>query len=104
MDPYINIVWIQDELDPCTKELWTWSYNWPFAIKQIGYGWILLLTYTLTQLIVLEVTIYVYGSKIIHCVITVSRHDLVDHKHKNGVATDLFCTGVIGHPGCMFLD
>ena len=31
-------------------------------------------------------------------VITVSRHDLDDHKHKNGVATDLFCIGVIGHP------
>ena len=37
-------------------------------------------------------------------VITVSRHDLDDHKHKNGIATDLFCTGVIGHPGHMFLD
>ena len=37
-------------------------------------------------------------------VITVSRHDLVDHKHKYGVATDLFCTGVIGHPGHMFLN
>ena len=37
-------------------------------------------------------------------VITVSRHDLDDHKYKNGVATDLFCTGVIGHPGCMFLN
>ena len=24
-------------------------------------------------------------------------------KIKNGVATDLFCTGVIGHPGSMFL-
>ena len=35
-------------------------------------------------------------------VITVSRHDLVEHKHKNGVATDLFCTGVIGHPRYMF--
>ena len=45
LDPYINIVWIQDELDPCTKELWIWSYNWPFAIKQIGYGWSLLLIY-----------------------------------------------------------
>ena len=22
----------------------------------------------------------------------------------NGVATDLFCTGVIDHPGCMFLN
>ena len=33
-------------------------------------------------------------------VITVSRHNLDDHKHKNGVATDLFCTGVIGHPRC----
>ena len=32
-------------------------------------------------------------------VITVSRHDLVDHKNKNGVATDLFYTGVIDHPG-----
>ena len=32
-------------------------------------------------------------------VITVSRHDLDDHKYNNGVATDLFCTGVIGHPG-----
>ena len=37
-------------------------------------------------------------------VVTVSRHDLDDHKHKNGVATDLFCTGVIGHPGSMFLN
>ena len=37
-------------------------------------------------------------------VITVSRHDLDDHKYKNGVATDLFCTGVIGHPGYMFLN
>ena len=36
-------------------------------------------------------------------VITVSRHDLDDHK-TNGVATDLFCTGVIGHPGHMFLN
>ena len=30
--------------------------------------------------------------------------DLDDHKNKNGVATDLFCTGVIGHPGSMFLN
>ena len=37
-------------------------------------------------------------------VITVSRHDLEDHKNKNGVATDLFCTGVIGHPRYMFLN
>ena len=37
-------------------------------------------------------------------VITVSRHDLDDHKHKNGAATDLFCTGVIGHPGYMYLS
>ena len=37
-------------------------------------------------------------------VITVSRHDLVDYQKSNGVATDLFCTGVIGHPGCMFLN
>ena len=35
-------------------------------------------------------------------VITVSRYDLDDHKNKNRVATDLFCTGVIGHPGYMF--
>ena len=35
-------------------------------------------------------------------VITVSRHDLEDHKNKNGVAIDLFCMGVIGHPGSMF--
>ena len=32
-------------------------------------------------------------------VITVSRYDLEDHRNKNGVATDLFYTGVIGHPG-----
>ena len=37
-------------------------------------------------------------------VITVSRHDLEDHKTKYGVATDLFSTGVIGHPGYMFLN
>ena len=37
-------------------------------------------------------------------VITVSRHDLEDHKTYNGVATDLFCTGVIGHPRSMFLN
>ena len=39
-------------------------------------------------------------------VITVSRHDLDDHqKYKwNGVATDLFCTGAIGHPRHMFLN
>ena len=35
-------------------------------------------------------------------VITVSCHDLDDHKHKNGVTIDLFCTGVIGHLGYMF--
>ena len=38
-------------------------------------------------------------SRRMEIVITVFRHDLEDHKHKNGVATDLFCTGVIGHPG-----
>ena len=38
-----------------------------------------------------------------HTVITVSRHDLDDHK-KYGVATDLFYSGVIGHPGHMFLN
>ena len=37
-------------------------------------------------------------------VITVSRHDLNGPKNKNGVAIDLFCTGVIGHPECMFLN
>ena len=38
-------------------------------------------------------------------VITVSRYDLVDYKNKmDGVATDLFCTGVIGHPGYVFLS
>ena len=63
-DFYIKIVWIQDELDPCTKELWIWNYNWLFAIKQIGYEWILLLTYTLDWSIVLKVTIYVYGISI----------------------------------------
>ena len=36
-------------------------------------------------------------------VITVSRHDLDNHK-TNGVATDLFCTGVIGHLEYMFLN
>ena len=35
-------------------------------------------------------------------VITVSHHDLVDHKNKYGVANDLFCTGVIGHPRHVF--
>ena len=37
-------------------------------------------------------------------VITVSRHDLKDHKNKNGIATDLFCTDVIGHPIGMVLN
>ena len=36
-------------------------------------------------------------------IITVSRYDSEDHKNKkNGVATDLFCTGVISHPRYMF--
>ena len=35
-------------------------------------------------------------------VITVSRYDLENHKNKNGVAIDLFCTGVIGPPGYIF--
>ena len=30
--------------------------------------------------------------------------DLDNHKKLNEVATDLFCTGVIGHPGSMFLN
>ena len=30
--------------------------------------------------------------------------DLDDHKNQNGVATDLFCTGVIGHPRHIFLS
>ena len=37
-------------------------------------------------------------------VITVSRYDLDDHTNKNGVATDIFCTGVIDHPEYMFLN
>ena len=37
-------------------------------------------------------------------VITGFRYDLDDHTNKNGVATDIFCTGVIGHPGYMFLN
>ena len=36
-------------------------------------------------------------------VITVSRSTWKITK-TNGVATDLFCTGVIGHPGHMFLN
>ena len=30
--------------------------------------------------------------------------DLDDHKYNNGVTTDLFCTGVIGHPRHLFLN
>ena len=30
--------------------------------------------------------------------------NLDDHKYKNEIAIDLFCTGVIGHPRCMFLS
>ena len=37
-------------------------------------------------------------------VITASRYDLDDHKHKNGVTTDLFCTSVIDHPVGLFLN
>ena len=55
----MNTRWIRS----LYKTLWTWSYNWSFAIKQIGYGWILLFIYTLTRIIILEVTIYVYDSK-----------------------------------------
>ena len=36
-------------------------------------------------------------------VITVSHSTCMTTKI-NGVATDLFCTGVIGHPGHMFLN
>ena len=36
-------------------------------------------------------------------IITVSR-SLWMTKKINGVTTDLLCTGVIGHPGCMFLN
>ena len=36
-------------------------------------------------------------------VITVSRLTRMTTKI-NGVATDLFCTGVIGHPGHVFLN
>ena len=38
-----------------------------------------------------------------YSVITASRSTWMTTKI-NGVATDLFCTGVIGHPGCMFLN
>ena len=62
LDLDINIVLIQDELDPCTKNCNS-EITIAFAIKQIGYGWSLLLTYTLTRVIVLEATIYVYVSK-----------------------------------------
>ena len=41
---------------------------------------------------------------LIGTVITVSRHDLEDYNNNNGVATDLFCTGVIGHPEDMVLN
>ena len=37
-------------------------------------------------------------------VITVFRSTWWTTKIKNGVVTDLFCTGVIGHPGHMFLN
>ena len=37
-------------------------------------------------------------------VITVSHSTWEDYQKSNGVATDLFCTGVIGHPGHMFLN
>ena len=37
-------------------------------------------------------------------VITGFRHNLDDHKNENGVATDLFCMGMIGHPRHMFLN
>ena len=36
-------------------------------------------------------------------VVTVFRSTQMTTK-TNGVATNLFCTGVIGHPGCMFLS
>ena len=36
-------------------------------------------------------------------IITVSRSTWMTRKI-NGVATDLFCAGVISHPGCMFLN
>ena len=43
-------------------------------------------------------------STYIMIVITVSRYDSEDYQKENGVATDLFCTGVIGHPGYIFLN
>ena len=46
---------------------------------------------------------FIFGVNLL-VVITVSRHDLDDHKNKNGVATDIFCTGVISHPVDMFLN
>ena len=30
--------------------------------------------------------------------------DLEDHKNQNGVATDLFCMGVVGHSGHVLLN
>ena len=53
----------------------------------------------LSKLIFKRLLIPLIGDSSMMFVITVSRHDLDDHKNKNGVATDLFCTGVIGHPG-----
>ena len=38
------------------------------------------------------------------CVITVSRSTWMTTNIKNGVAIDLFYTGVIDHPGHMFLN
>ena len=37
-------------------------------------------------------------------VITISRSTWRTTKNKYGIATDLFCTGVIGHPGHLFLN
>ena len=45
---------------------------------------------------------YDYGKEYLS-VITVSRSTWMTTKI-NGVATDIFCTGVIDHPGCMFLN
>ena len=44
-----------------------------------------------------------YEDMVIVTVITVFRYAWMTTK-TNGVATDLFCTGVIGHSGHMFLN
>ena len=49
-------------MDPCTKIVWTWSSIDYLHESKLDSGWILLFAYTLTQIIISDVTIYVYGS------------------------------------------